>query len=162
MCDVSAPHAGGMPVPEEPPRAFVDTNIWISAFINPSGPPAAVLDAFIAGKFVPVVSRALIDQIHEVASRPHIRRRISDDDLATLLVLLLDRAVEAFPTGNLRICRDPDDDILLETAILGGAQYAVSRDDDMKRDLDLIDQMRTRGVEVVSVAQFLRILATVL
>ena len=62
------------------------------------------------------------------------------------------------PTGLLRLCRDQRDDIFLETAILGEAQYAVSRDDDIKRDLDLIAHLRANGVEVVSVAQFLALL----
>lgn len=52
-------------------------------------------------------------------------------------------------------CRDPDDDLILETAILGQAQYAVSRDDDIKRDLDLLDHLRAHGVTVSSVQQFL-------
>jgi predicted nucleic acid-binding protein len=55
----------------------------------------------------------------------------------------------------MRLCRDPDDDILLEIAIRGGARYLVTRDDDLKRDLDLVHQMKASGVRVVSVSQFL-------
>ena len=62
--------------------------------------------------------------------------------------------------GELHLCRDPEDDFLLETALLGGADCMVSRDDDLKRDLDLIDYLRTSGVEVLSVAQFLARLTT--
>jgi uncharacterized protein len=62
------------------------------------------------------------------------------------------------PSGELRLCRDPDDDVVLETAILGEAQFVVSRDDDIKRDLDLMTHLRANGVEVVSVAQFLALL----
>ncbi len=59
------------------------------------------------------------------------------------------------PTGSIRECRDPDDDLILETAILGQAQYAVTRDDDIKRDRDLMDHLQARGVTVLSVRQFL-------
>jgi hypothetical protein len=48
----------------------------------------------------------------------------------------------------------------LETAILGGAVYTVSRDDDIKRDLDLITQMEAHGIKVFSVQQFLKQLAS--
>lgn len=146
------------------PRVLIDTNVWISAFINPHGPPAQILDAFRSDRFVPVVSQQLFQEIREVLYRPRIRRRrrVSDDDLATLLVLLEDRAVEAFPSGELHLCRDPADDFLLETAILGKARFAVSRDDDLKRDLDLIDRLREHGVEVLSVAQFLSLLGPML
>ena len=58
------------------------------------------------------------------------------------------------PTGELHLCRDPDDDLILETAVLGGAKYAVSRDDDLKGDSNLVAQMRSRGVEVLSVQHF--------
>ncbi|HLH25275.1 MAG TPA: putative toxin-antitoxin system toxin component, PIN family [Chloroflexota bacterium] len=137
---------------------FVDTYVWISAFINADGPPARVLDAFIQARFIPVVSETLLREIRAVAKRPRIRRRcrFHDDALETLLTLLRDRAIEAFPTGHLRMCRDPNDDALLETAVLGGAQFAVSRDDDIKRDPPLIACLRQQGVEVLSVAQFLR------
>ena len=147
---------------EARPRVLVDTNVWISAFINVAGAPARVLDAFLADRFVPVVSDALLDEIREVLQRPRIRRRwqVSGDDVATALELLKDRAIQAIPTGSLHLCRDPDDDILLETAVVGGARYFVSRDDDIKRDQELMAQLRERGIEVLSVARFLILLET--
>jgi len=59
------------------------------------------------------------------------------------------------PVGDLHLCRDPDDDAVLETAILGHAQYLVTRDDDIKGDNALISIMRSRGVEVLTVQRFL-------
>ena len=121
-----------------------------------------MLQAFLDGRFVPVVSQALLDEIRDVINRPRIRRRIqlADQDLDRVLMLLWDQAHGVVPTGTLRLCRDPKDDFLLETAILGGAQVAVSRDDDVKRDLDLIEHLQEQGVTVLSVAQFLELLAT--
>lgn len=52
-------------------------------------------------------------------------------------------------------CRDPDDDLILEMAMLGQAHYAVSRDDDIKRDRDLIRHLQAHGVAILSVQQFL-------
>lgn len=141
---------------------LVDTNVWISAFINVHGAPARVLDAFQAGRFVPVVSPALIEEIREVLDRPRIRKRweLRRDDVASALALLQDRASYDIPPGRLHLCRDPDDDILLETAIVGGARCFVSRDDDIKRDEDLMVRLRERGVEVLTVAHFLKLLET--
>ena len=143
------------------PRVLVDTNVWISAFIAPHGAPARVLTALREGRFVPIVSQALLDEIQDVAYRPRIRRRrqFTDDDVTEALALLRDRGVVVVPTGSLHLCRDPADDFLLETVLRGAAQFAVSRDDDLKRDLDLMAQLRARGVEVLSVAQFLELLA---
>lgn len=148
------------PVPEDIPRAFVDTNIWISAFISPNGAPARVLAALFQDRFVPIVSQALMTEIDAVLLRPRIRRRIqlSDELLEQVRANLSERAMYVIPTGELRLCRDQRDDILLETAIRGEAHYVVSRDDDIKRDLDLIAHLRDNGVAVVSVAQFLALL----
>ena len=85
---------------------------------------------------------------------------MSDEDIAGVLDLLKDRAIQVIPAGGLRLCRDPDDDILLEAAIIGDARYFVSRDDDIKRDQDLMTRLRERGVEVVTVAQFLPLLGS--
>jgi len=141
---------------------LVDTNVWISAFINVSGAPAQVLGAFLADRFIPVVSDALLEEIRDVLGRPRIRRRwqLRAADVASALALLQDRAIQAIPTGDLHLCRDPDDDILLETALVGGAKYFVSRDDDVKRDQELIARLEERGVTVLSVAHFLGLLAT--
>ena len=47
----------------------------------------------------------------------------------------------------------------METALLGKADYLVSRDDDLKRDLELMRKMHEHGVTVVSVSGFLKVLA---
>ena len=143
------------------PGVFVDTNVWISAFINPGGPPALILDAFRNGRLIPIVSQTLLHEIEDVLRRPRIRARLksSNGDVAEVLELLKERGIEVMPTGTLRLCRDPRDDALLESAVLGRAQFAVSRDDDIKRDRDLIGRLRELGVEVLSVSEFLEMLA---
>ena len=147
-------------MPEALLRALVDTNVWISAFLNPGGAPGQVLTAFLAGRFVPVVSAPLLNEIRDVMARPRIRRRcvLGPSALDVILVNLQELGISVIPGGDLRMCRDPKDDFLLETALLGAAQYAVSRDDDLKRDLTLIGYLRASGIEVVSVAQFLEVL----
>ena len=58
-------------------------------------------------------------------------------------------------SGDLSLCRDPDDDIILETALRGGATFVVSRDEDVTRDLDLISVLRERGIETITVQRLL-------
>lgn len=140
-----------------PPVVLVDTNVWVSAFINPSGFPAQVHRAWLDAKFLVVVSLPLLDELSDVLTRPRITRKypIHAVDVEEFLQLLIRRSQIVVPTGSLRECRDPDDDLILETAILGHAQYAVSRDDDIKRDLDLIKHLKAHRVTVLSVQQFL-------
>lgn len=82
------------------------------------------------------------------------------DEVETFVRLIAARANVVQTSGELKICRDPDDNEILEAAIRGKSQYLVTRDDDLKRDLDLIKVARRRRVRVVSVRQFLRRLSS--
>ena len=98
------------------PRAVLDTNVWISAFLNPAGPPAQIVDAFFQGRIVPVIAPPLLDEIEEIFHRLRTRRRRPLDEQALVVVLtaLRERAIKVHPAGQLRLCRDPNDDFLLE------------------------------------------------
>ena len=139
------------------PVVLVDTNVWVSALINPRGFPARLKDAWLEGRFDVVVSLPLLEEIADVLTRPRIQNKykLRDNDIEELLRLLQERARHAELTGAVHLCRDPDDDLVLETALVGGAQVLVSRDDDLKDDADLITQMQINGVHVLSVQHFL-------
>jgi uncharacterized protein len=145
---------------DQPIRAFIDTNIWISAFINPVGPPAAVLAAFETEAFITVISEPFLNELADVLGRTRIRRqlRVSHERVTDTLMRLNRTSLVTYPTGTLQLCRDPKDDVMLETAIQGPANYVVSRDDDIKRDLNLIAHLHEHDIEVVTVAQFLKLL----
>lgn len=73
--------------------------------------------------------------------------------MAELIRLLTDRAIWVKPTGELHLrsvlfCRDPDDDLILETALLGQAEQMITHDDDIKRDLELMKWMDKRGPDL--------------
>lgn len=139
------------------PVVLFDTNIWVSAFISPRGFPARLVDAWIAGRFDVVVSAPLLEEIADVLARPRLQNKYgyTAQEIEQFLGLLYRRAVYVVPQGTLHLCRDPDDDLILETAMLGSARYVVSRDQDLKGDSELVAQMRARGIEIVSVQQFL-------
>ena len=140
---------------------LLDTNVWISAFLKPSGPPGQVVAAWRRDKFSAVTSLTQLGELAEVLSRPRLIRRFKypQRDAELFVRLIAARATAVPTTGELKICRDPDDDEILEAAIRGKTQYLVTRDDDLKRDLDLIKMARRNGVRVVSVRRFLRRLA---
>ncbi len=138
-------------------RAVVDTNVWVSALINPKGYPALVLDAFRNKRFVFILSEPLVNELIEVLSRPRLARKykLEPDDIAQFVALLLERSELVRTHGGMHLCRDPRDDMVLETALSGSASCLVSRDDDIKRDEDLVRSMKAKGVSVLSVARFL-------
>ncbi|MDA2926081.1 putative toxin-antitoxin system toxin component, PIN family [Acidobacteria bacterium AH-259-G07] len=105
------------------PRALVDTNVWVSALLNPHGFPAQVLDALKAGQFEPILSEPLLQELLDVLSRPRLvkKYRLEARDVIELATLLEQKAIKVEPRGELHLCRDPRDDVVLETALLGRA-----------------------------------------
>ena len=90
-------------------------------------------------------------------TRPRLTRKypIVAADVEEFLQLLIQRSPIVVPTGSLHECRDPDDDLILETALLGQAEYAVTRDDDIKGDRNLVERLKSHGITVVTVQHFL-------
>jgi len=142
-------------------RVVVDTNVWVSAVLNPVGPPAAVLDAFAAGRFELVTCEPLLTELRLVLNRPRLARRyqIHPSDVDELIALLRMRAEIVVPPGVLRLCRDPDDDIEIETAVTGLANLVVTRDDDLKRAPEVVAFLGEMHIPVCTVRRFLTDLA---
>ena len=139
----------------------IDTNVWVSAFLNRRGFPARIKDAWVNGQFEIAISTPLLHEVSEVLHRPRIKDKygLTEAEITQFVELILRRAVLVAISGQLKLCRDERDDIFLETAIVAGAEYLISRDDDLKADSDLIEQMRTHGVEVITVSHFVQELA---
>jgi uncharacterized protein len=137
---------------------LLDTNVWVSAFLKPTGPPGQVLTAWQDDEFSAITSLPQLGEIADVLSRPRLvqRFRYNSRDAEVFVRLIAARTTIVQISGKLQICRDPDDDEILEAAIVGKSQYLVTRDDDLKRDLDLIKMARRHRVRVVSIRQFLR------
>ena len=142
--------------------AVIDTNVWVSAFLNPEGFPARLILAGKNGRFLIISSLPMLGELNEVLLRPRLMkiRQVTEDDVEAF-VAGVGAVVRLAPvSGDLRLCRDPDDDMVLETAVRGGAAYLVSRDEDVTRDPDLITQLHQRDVETITVQRFLDLLST--
>ncbi len=50
------------------------------------------------------------------------------------MILIDERAEPVLLSGDTAICRDKDDNRVIETAIKGQATFLVTRDDDIKAD----------------------------
>lgn len=140
--------------------AVIDTNVWVSAFLNPAGFPARLIQSGKAGKFLIVSSLPLLDELHEVLLRPRLMkiRPVTAQDVDAFVASAGAVVRLVLASGDFRLCRDPDDDVVLETAIRGGATHLISRDEDVTRDLDLTEQLRTRGVQTITVQRLIDLL----
>jgi len=135
----------------------VDTSVWVSAFLNPTGYPARLVQAGKAGSIQVVSSAPLLEELQEVLLRPRIMkiRQATVNDVATFVASVTAVVRLAPVAGEIRLCRDPDDDVVLETAISGGATLVVSRDEDLTRDTDLTERLRDHGIETLTVQRLL-------
>ena len=143
-------------------RAVIDTNIWISALLNPSGYPALLRSSFEQGLFTAVISEPILEEIADVLSRPRFRNKygVTATDIRELLLLIEERAEYVLVSGDVNICRDKEDDLILETAVKSRVQYLVTRDDDIKADPNIEKFLSRFDITILSVSKFLKIIAT--
>ncbi len=138
-------------------RVVIDTNIWVSSLLNPFGFPARVRKSFEEGVFNLIISELMLEELAEVLNRPRIKTKygISEDDIKGLLILIEERSEPVLLSGDINICRDKDDNVVIETAIMGQADFLVTRDDDIKFDKAVSSFLKKYGISVISIAKFL-------
>ncbi len=147
-------------MPGVPVKAAVDTNIWISSLIASSKTAARLVDEWREGKFVIVISEQQVLELYEVFSRPKFlfRYRIDRQEIDDLVSSIAARAERISLKGTIKLCRDPDDDVILETAIRGKAKYLITGDKDITDDKKVLSFLSQHGVTVISLSKFLSII----
>jgi putative PIN family toxin of toxin-antitoxin system len=130
-------------------RVVIDTNIVISASIW-KGKPGLVFDRVVRKLDILLVTDAIVAEIEEKCRDPKFSK------FRALLNATLIHVKEfgqtprtAYPVSG--ICRDADDDIYLECALSGQADYIVTG------DTDLLILKEYRGIEIVNASQYLEI-----
>jgi len=102
----------------------------------------------------------LLTELAEVLTRPRLQIKYgySLEDVTTYLRWIAELAYIVKATGELNLCRDPDDDILIETAVLGNATHIVSRDEDITRDAQVAHYLEERNIQAATIHRFLNML----
>lgn len=132
----------------------VDTNLLASGVVglrsHPTGAPARFVSAWRDGRFLLVQSAPLLAEMHRTLSKPYFVQRLRTDDHAGLGQLLERRArVTPITVTVAGIASHPEDDLVLATALSGGAQFVVTGDH------RLLDLKTYQGVMLVTVHEFL-------
>ena len=129
----------------------LDTNVWISAALSPSGTAAQVVRAVLLYHSA-VFSQATFAELETRIWKPKFDRYIGLDERASILHDARSAALWVeIPTHLLsqRWSRDPDDDVFIRTALAANASWLLTGDDDLLM-LPAID-----GLQVMSPAQAL-------
>ena len=131
-------------------RVTFDTNIFLRALIRKGNPADRLLALWLDGRFVLVLSQAIVDEIRDVLLRPCLieKYRYAPEAAERLINLLIQWALLVEIPLSLGLCRDVNDDPFVDCAILGRVQFLVSYDKDFLDD-SLRQALFERGIEVV-------------
>lgn len=145
-----------------PVKAVVDTNIWISGVIATSKTAANLIDEWKRGKFRVIISEQQIIEIYEVLTRQKFlfKYRVTEKEASDLVTSIKDKAERLTLRSGIELCRDPDDNIILETAISGKAKYLITGDKDITDDKRILSFLSQHGVSVISMSKFLNLISS--
>jgi uncharacterized protein len=129
------------------PRLVIDTNVFVSGLISASGSPAQILRAIQRGKVVHLISDPIVEEYLRVLDYPQIRKfkKITDEFVADIAAYLVYQTERVELVSNIKLSPDPDDDVFLETAVDGRANWLVTND-----KADLLSLRAVEGIPIVS------------
>ncbi len=134
-------------------RVVLDANQFVSAILNPDGPPAKVLNAWREGLFELVASPSIIDEIRKVLNYPRLSK-IHKKSPKEIDLFLEDLEIIAFVAPEKLslsvVLDDPTDDKYLVAALEGDAKFIVTGDS------DLLKIREYEGVKMVTARAFLK------
>lgn len=134
-------------------RLVLDTNVVASAILW-GGNPKLLLQAGREKRVELFTSVMMLAELTDILARPKFEKKI------TASLLSIDQLVDGYaelaqmvrPTSTPRIVADPDDDVVIGTALAAKADLLVSG------DRGLLDVGTYQGVRIVSVAEATRII----
>lgn len=110
-------------------KIILDTNLWISFLISGD---FSFLDSFVEKGVVKLIfSEELYGEFIEVSKRPKFKKHFSENDIKRLTQVINTHGVLVSVTTDIKKCRDPKDNFLLNLAIDSQADYLVTGDNDL-------------------------------
>ncbi len=128
-------------------KVFLDTNILISA-LGWRGKPRVIFEKCLHGELELVTSPNQIEELRRVMDYPKFN--FTEEQKATFISIFLEMARMVEIPGKVKvIVDDPDDDAMLETAVVGNVDYLISGDP------HLLKLKEFAKVKIVTASEFL-------
>ncbi len=109
-------------------KIVIDTNIFVSSFINKNGNPRKLIDLWKTGTITLCLTREIIAEYIEALKRFDVVKNIEIKRLLNLFKKGINiNFVGILPKLNI-IKEDPDDNKFIECAVASHAKYIVSGD----------------------------------
>lgn len=130
-------------------RFVLDTNTIVSAALLANSIPRHAFE-FAISQGELLLSDALQHELSDVLRRGKFDKYVSEEARLRFITGLLRLATPIAVTEQIDICRDPEDNKLLELAVSGQANCIVTGDD------DLLILNPFRGIPILRAAEFLQ------
>ena len=128
-------------------KVVIDTNILISA-LGWKGKPNEIFRKVLDEEFELIISRKQIEELKEVMNYPKFS--FAEEQKSRFITLLLNVAKVVEISNKLKVIKeDPDDDVILETAVGNNADFIISGDD------HLLKLKEYSNIKIVTANEFL-------
>lgn len=131
-------------------RVLLDTNVMISGTFWP-GKSKMLLNAVRRGEITCITSETLLEELREILTDPEKPFRLSAEEARQVVDAWRSLATLIDPTSRVSVCRDDDDNRVLECAVDGKADYIVTG------DKDLLNLRVFEGVKIVNASDLLQL-----
>jgi uncharacterized protein len=101
-------------------RAVFDTNVVVSGFLSPAGPPGRIVEWLRNGEVQAVLDDRIMAEYAEVLSRPVFQLPVAEVDLVLATIRTQSFWIETAAAHTVRGLPDPDDAPFLECALTAG------------------------------------------
>ena len=127
-------------------KAVVDTNVLISGLFW-EGTPKKVIDKF---RYDPDHKMIFSPElIHELRSKLLVKFKMKPEIVTGIVSRITQYSELVNPKFLTEICRDKNDNMVLDTALAGNADYIISG------DRDLLTLKEFNGIKIVTPGQFI-------
>ena len=128
-------------------KVTLDTNILISA-LGWDGKPRRVFEKVLSDEIELIISEEQFEELCEVLDYP--RLNFTEEEKDRFKSLIIGVATLIKPSEKINVIKqDPDDNMILEAAVAGQANYIVTGDP------DLLVLKEFRGIRILTAKEFL-------
>ena len=126
-------------------RLLLDTNIIVSGLLSPKGAPGKLVRAWLDGRFELVTSEEQLDELRRVLEYEHLKPLIKPAQARDFVENVDALAIMAVDLPALEVSPDPDDNVILATAVAGDAEAVVSGDKG-----DMLSLGEVEGIPIIT------------
>ena len=134
-------------------RATLDTNVLAPGIItSPQTVNGQVIQAWRENKYSLVLSEAILTELSRTLSESYFSARLTAAQIeATVNLFHSEATIVPLLVPVAGVATHPEDDLILATALSGGAHYLVTRDEKLQEKVQ-----EYKGVSIISPLVFLQ------